>query len=161
MKTPNLDRLAAAGTLFENAYCNSPLCSPARFALITGCRASRIGAYDNAAELPSGIPTLPHYLRAAGYRTCLSGKMDFTGADQLHGYGAPDHGSRAGRISAGSRIGPIPDAGAALVSYAAERRRGRPSRLQPSPCNTTKTPSSRPGNGCIKRPEMPIPVRSC
>ena len=86
VKTPNLDRLAAAGTLFENAYCNAPLCSPARFAMITGCRPSRIGAYDNATELPSGIPTLPHYLRAAGYRTCLSGKMDFTGADQLHGY---------------------------------------------------------------------------
>ena len=86
VKTPNLNRLAAAGTLFENAYCNSPLCSPARFALLTGCRPSRIGAYDNATELPSGIPTLPHYLRAAGYRTCLSGKMDFTGADQLHGY---------------------------------------------------------------------------
>ena len=86
VKAPNLDRLAAAGTLFENAYCNAPLCSPARFAMITGCKPSRIGAYDNSTELPSGIPTLPHYLRAAGYRTCLSGKMDFTGADQLHGY---------------------------------------------------------------------------
>ena len=54
--------------------------------MMTGCLPSRIAAYDNAAELPSGIPTLAHYLRLGGYRTCLSGKMDFTGADQLHGF---------------------------------------------------------------------------
>jgi choline-sulfatase len=54
--------------------------------MMTGQLPSRIGAYDNAAELPSAIPTFAHYLRASGYRTCLSGKMDFTGADQLHGY---------------------------------------------------------------------------
>ncbi len=86
VKTPHLDSLAARGTVFETAYCASPLCSPARFALMSGCLPSRIGAYDNATEFPSSIVTLPHYLRAAGYRTCLSGKMDFTGADQLHGY---------------------------------------------------------------------------
>lgn len=86
VKTPSLERLAARGTLFENAYCTAPLCSPSRFALMSGQLPSKIGAYDNAAEFPSSIPTLPHYLRAAGYRTCLSGKMDFTGADQLHGY---------------------------------------------------------------------------
>jgi choline-sulfatase len=86
VRTPHLSRLAARGTLFERAYCASPLCSPSRYALLTGLLPSHIGAYDNASELPSGIPTLMHHLRAAGYRTCLSGKMDFTGADQLHGY---------------------------------------------------------------------------
>jgi choline-sulfatase len=86
VRTPHLSRLAARGTLFERAYCTSPLCSPSRFAMLTGLLPSRIGAYDNASELPSGIPTLMHHLRAAGYRTCLAGKMDFTGADQLHGY---------------------------------------------------------------------------
>jgi choline-sulfatase len=86
VKTPNLDRLAARGTVFDQAYCTAPLCSPARFALMSGQLPSKIGAFDNAAEFPSGVPTLPHYLRTAGYRTCLSGKMDFTGADQLHGY---------------------------------------------------------------------------
>ena len=54
--------------------------------MMTGQLPSRIGAYDNAAELNAGVPTFAHYLRALGYRTCLSGKMDFTGADQLHGY---------------------------------------------------------------------------
>ena len=86
VKTPHLDALARAGTVFESAYCASPLCSPARFAMLTGLLPSRIGAYDNAAELPSSVPTLVHHLRCAGYRTCLSGKMDFAGADQLHGY---------------------------------------------------------------------------
>ncbi len=86
VQAPNLTRLAARGTVFESAYCVSPLCSPARFAVLTGRLPSRFGAYDNAAELPAGVPTVLHHLRKAGYRTCLSGKMDFTGADQLHGY---------------------------------------------------------------------------
>lgn len=86
VKTPNMDRLAARGTVFDQAYCAAPLCSPARFALMSGQLPSKIGAFDNAAEFPSSVPTLPHYLRSTGYRTCLAGKMDFTGADQLHGY---------------------------------------------------------------------------
>jgi arylsulfatase A-like enzyme len=45
-----------------------------------------IGAWDNAAEFPASIPTFAHYLRLAGYRTCLSGKMHFVGPDQLHGF---------------------------------------------------------------------------
>jgi choline-sulfatase len=47
---------------------------------------SRIGAYDNASEFAASVPTLAHYLRAAGYRTILSGKMHFVGPDQLHGF---------------------------------------------------------------------------
>jgi len=86
VKAPHLQALATRGVVFENAYCNSPLCSPSRFAMMTGQLPSRIGAYDNAAELNADVPTFAHYLRALGYRTCLSGKMDFTGADQLHGY---------------------------------------------------------------------------
>jgi choline-sulfatase len=85
-KTPNLDKLAASGFWFENAYCNYPLCAPARFALMAGRLPSSIGAYDNAAEFPASVPTIAHYLRARGYYTCLSGKMHFVGPDQLHGY---------------------------------------------------------------------------
>lgn len=86
VKTPHLDALAQRGSLFENAYCAAPLCSPSRFGMLTGQLPSKIGAFDNASELPSGVPTFLHLLRRAGYRTCLSGKMDFTGADQLHGF---------------------------------------------------------------------------
>ena len=85
-KTPNLDRLADEGTLFVNAYSNSPLCAPARFLFMSGQLPSRIGAYDNAAEFHSETPTFAHYLRVQGYQTALSGKMHFIGADQLHGF---------------------------------------------------------------------------
>ncbi len=84
--TPNIDRLAGEGIVFENAYCNFPLCAPSRFSMATGMLASRIGAFDNGAELPASIPTYAHYLRARGYHTCLSGKMHFVGPDQLHGF---------------------------------------------------------------------------
>ena len=83
---PNLDRLAAEGTVFQTAYCNFPLCSPSRASMATGKLCSEIGAYDNAAELPATIPTYAHYLRAAGYQTALSGKMHFIGPDQHHGF---------------------------------------------------------------------------
>ncbi len=84
--TPNLDRLAETGVVFDTAYCNFPLCAPSRFSMASGLLASKIGAYDNAAEFPSSIPTYAHYLRALGYQTCLSGKMHFVGPDQLHGF---------------------------------------------------------------------------
>jgi choline-sulfatase len=84
-KTPNLDRLAKEGVVFENFYSTSPLCAPARATVMNGLLPSRTGVYDNAAEFPSAIPTWAHYLRLQGYHTCLSGKMHFVGPDQLHG----------------------------------------------------------------------------
>jgi len=86
VKTPHMDRLADEGTLFESAYTNSPLCTPGRYAFMTGQYISRFGGWDNAAYLPSTVPTFAHYLRLMGYRTGLSGKMHFVGADQLHGF---------------------------------------------------------------------------
>ena len=85
-RTPNLDALAAEGVVFDSFYCNSPLCAPSRFSFLSGRQVSAIGAYDNAAEFPSQVPTFAHYLRRAGYQTSLSGKMHFCGADQLHGF---------------------------------------------------------------------------
>jgi choline-sulfatase len=86
VKTPHMDALAARGTRFDAAYCNSPLCAPSRASFMAGQQVSRIHTYDNAAEFPATIPTFAHYLRASGYRTCLSGKMHFVGPDQLHGF---------------------------------------------------------------------------
>ena len=85
VKTPNLNRLAQGGVVFERAYCNFPLCAPSRFSMMSGRLASEIGAYDNGAEFPSAIPTFAHYLRLQGYRTAISGKMHFIGPDDLHG----------------------------------------------------------------------------
>ena len=72
--------------MFENAYCNNPICAKLRFSMISGQLSSRVGAYDNAAEFPAALPTFAHYLVDLGYRTCLSGKMHFVGPDQSHGF---------------------------------------------------------------------------
>ncbi len=85
-KTPNIDRLAGQGVVFEHAYCNYPLCAPSRFSMLSGLLPSNVGAYDNGAEFPASLPTFIHYLRLFGYQTCLSGKMHFIGPDQLHGF---------------------------------------------------------------------------
>jgi len=86
VQMPHLSQLAAQGVTFDSAYCNSPLCAPSRFSLVSGQLPSRIGGFDNAADLPADVPTYAHYLRNLGYRTALSGKMHFCGPDQLHGY---------------------------------------------------------------------------
>ncbi|ODH29057.1 choline-sulfatase [Paracoccidioides brasiliensis] len=86
IKTPNLERLAREGVCFESAYCNSPLCAPSRFSMVTGQLPSKTGGYDNASDLPADTPTYAHYLRKEGYHTALAGKMHFVGPDQLHGY---------------------------------------------------------------------------
>jgi len=84
--TPHLDRLRDDAVIFENAYCNYPICAPSRFSMMTGQLPSHIDAFDNAAEFPAAVPTFVHYLRGLGYQTTLAGKMHFVGPDQLHGF---------------------------------------------------------------------------
>jgi arylsulfatase A-like enzyme len=83
--SPNIDRLSQEGMRFVNGYSNSPVCSPTRFALMTGRYQYHFrGAADeplhggNASLLTHGLspelPTLPGMLRRAGYRTALVGK---------------------------------------------------------------------------------------
>ena len=86
VKAPHISKLAEGGVVFESAYCNSPLCAPSRFSMLSGLLPSAIEAYDNAAEFPAAVPTFAHALRTRGYRTVLSGKMHFVGPDQLHGF---------------------------------------------------------------------------
>ena len=86
VKSPTIDRLSAEGVTFDAAYSNSPLCTPARYCMMSGQLPSATRGYDNAAYFASTIPTFAHYMRAAGYRTVLSGKMHFVGPDQLHGF---------------------------------------------------------------------------
>ena len=81
-ETPHLDRLAAQGVRFTQAYANSAVCSATRFALITGRYQYRLrgGLEEPIARagrhigLPPEHPTLPSLLRDAGYRTALIGK---------------------------------------------------------------------------------------
>ncbi|MFO1397676.1 MAG: choline-sulfatase [Burkholderiales bacterium] len=86
VRTPALSALAARGAVFDAAYCNFPICAPSRFSMLSGRMPHAIDAFDNASEFASEIPTMAHYLRAAGYRTILAGKMHFVGPDQLHGF---------------------------------------------------------------------------
>jgi choline-sulfatase len=86
VKVPHLSKLASESVVFDHAYCNSPLCAPSRFSMMSGQLPSSIGAYDNAAYFPADVPTLAHYLRSLGYQTSLCGKMHFVGPDQLHGF---------------------------------------------------------------------------
>jgi choline-sulfatase len=83
---PRLARLGDEGVVFERALCASPLCVPSRASLMSGLLPSRTGAFDNAGELPAGVPTFAHAFRRLGYRTVLVGKMHFIGPDQLHGF---------------------------------------------------------------------------
>ncbi|RVC76807.1 choline-sulfatase [Mesorhizobium sp. M4A.F.Ca.ET.022.05.2.1] len=86
LDVPHLKALAQRSARFANNYTASPLCAPGRASFMSGQLPSRTGVYDNAAEFASSIPTFAHHLRAAGYYTCLSGKMHFVGPDQLHGF---------------------------------------------------------------------------
>ncbi len=84
--TPNLDAFAKQGVVFENAYCSSPLCAPSRAAMFSGSRPSENKVFGNGSIFRSDIPTMMHFMKSAGYRTVVSGKCHFIGADQLHGF---------------------------------------------------------------------------
>lgn len=79
-KTPNLDKLAACGTSFTNAHCNSPLCNPSRTSLLLGLRPTTTGIYGLAPwfrTLPEWKDrvTLPQHFAQNGYRTYATGKI--------------------------------------------------------------------------------------
>ncbi|MFW5856646.1 MAG: sulfatase-like hydrolase/transferase [Planctomycetota bacterium] len=86
VETPNLDRLAAEGTVCANAYTPCPLCVPARSALLSGQLPSRTGIFSNGQHLRSDRATFLHTLALAGYETVLVGRMHFKGPDQRHGF---------------------------------------------------------------------------
>lgn len=84
--TPNLDRLAAKGVTFDNAYTPAPLCTPARMAMLTGRYSHEIRCWTNSDALASDLPTHAHSLGAAGYAPALVGRLHAIGPDQMHGY---------------------------------------------------------------------------
>ena len=77
VKTPNIDALAARGTLFTNAYCAAPYCNASRMSVFTGCLPSTTGIYVNEPlwEIPGRRRTFIERLREAGYFTMGAGKV--------------------------------------------------------------------------------------
>ncbi len=78
MHTPNIDRLAERGTLFNRAYCQNPLCSPSRTSIFTGLRPKTIGVTDNRTFFRTAMPdvvTLPQHFKTHGYHTQSIGKV--------------------------------------------------------------------------------------
>ena len=96
-KTPNLDRLAAEGTLFTNAHCQAPICGPSRASVFTGMLPSTTGNYLHVmdGDIRKGAPPvreavfLQDYLERFGYRTVGVGKVfhqgDATGVHDVFG----------------------------------------------------------------------------
>ena len=79
-KTPHIDALARKGTLFEQAYCAAPLCSPSRTSVMMGLSPSTTGIYGNLNWFRDMAPyqdwvTLPQYFRAHGYVAWGGGKL--------------------------------------------------------------------------------------
>jgi arylsulfatase A len=81
IRTPHIDRLAAEGTRFTQAYAGSPVCAPSRCVLLTGLHTGHARVRDNREirpegqePLPAGTVTLPSLLRAEGYTTGVIGK---------------------------------------------------------------------------------------
>ena len=86
IRTPNLDRLAASGTVFKNHYCANPVCVPGRYSMMTVLLPRELGTLGFWDVLPSNVSTYAGILAEAGYQTTCVGKMHFHGQDQMHGW---------------------------------------------------------------------------
>jgi choline-sulfatase/uncharacterized sulfatase len=75
VKTPNLDRMAAAGVRFENAIAQNPICTPSRVSWLSGQYCHNHGYYGLSGPEPRGLPSVLGHFRAAGYRTAAVGKI--------------------------------------------------------------------------------------
>ena len=76
--SPNLDKLATQGLLFENAYCQQAICGPSRASLLTGIRPETSGVFHNYIKFREANPdvvTLPQHFKNNGYETVYTGKI--------------------------------------------------------------------------------------
>ena len=78
VKSPNIDKLAAGGGLFEHAYCSQAVCAPTRICTLSGLRPDSTGIYDLEHPLRASgntVTTLPQYFKNRGYETITIGKV--------------------------------------------------------------------------------------
>ena len=86
IKTPNLDKLAAGGTRFTNAWTPCPVCVPTRASLATGRHVHEIGYWDNAIAYEGRIPSWGHRLQKAGINVESIGKLHYQDAESPTGF---------------------------------------------------------------------------
>jgi arylsulfatase A-like enzyme len=79
LRTPHFDRLAAQGTRFTNSWCASPVCSPSRSAIVSGCYPTRTGVLYNGDPFKPEVPCVGEIFEAAGYETAWAGKWHLPG----------------------------------------------------------------------------------
>ena len=86
VKTPNLDALAARGTIFENAYTPSPMCVPTRASVACGDHVHKIGHWDSATPYDGKIGSWMHQLRDQGVDVTSIGKLHFRSHEDDNGF---------------------------------------------------------------------------
>jgi choline-sulfatase len=96
VETPALDALAEQSVSFDSAYCPVPICGPSRKSILTGKEQRNADAWDNDAAYEDDVDTLPASFGAAGYETCLVGKMHFNGTNQFNGFDHRPYGDLTG-----------------------------------------------------------------
>ena len=77
IQTPNMDKLARTGVLFNNAYTTCPICVPARACMTAGKYVSRIGSWNNFSMLHPATRSIARVLNDVGYDSYLCGKMHY------------------------------------------------------------------------------------
>ena len=95
MQTPNLDRLATDGALFDMAFCNCPVCMPSRMSMLSGRYPAAMRIAANGIEMPPDVPCIHNVLDLYDYHTANIGKLHFKNhASQFrdHREPHPDYG---------------------------------------------------------------------
>ena len=92
IKTPNFDRLAARGMVFNHAYCQQAVCSPSRSSLMTGRRPDVTRVWDLETHFRVALPdaiTLPQHFKASGYHCAAAGKIYHVGFEDGRSWSEP------------------------------------------------------------------------
>ncbi len=110
--SPNIDRLAQRGLVFDRAYCQQALCSPSRISLLSSRRPPTSGIYQIGPTLRSKLPdviTLPQHFKQNGYTTRSLGKVFHVGIDDPPSWSEPSWQSKKPRYG--------PEGTAAVAAY--------------------------------------------